>query len=299
MINRQAGVLGLICAFIGLIWRLEVECHGWTGLIWIEYFHWAVPVGAVVFLSWFAHQSREMKSHPVLLLVVAMIGVLAYFAGTISMSLAWSRLLGLMVAPWVAYVLHFFPYLIYAFVGASYFLALGSIGGIRFLKLLPGIILYIAAFPLSMLLLSVTHHKGGSDVFHAIKSGLVFSVIAFAIGLPLVLKRDEKVEKSSCKGCVSFRWNKDRWRLFALLSLVPCLLLMLPFGLVLPYDGDHPYTPLIWPGLVIYTGLFIAVISQRVADWPSKGFALWFNIMISGLAALMAAVAILFALAPT
>lgn len=34
-----------LAVFLGLLWRIEVEVHGWQGLIWVSYFHVAVPVG--------------------------------------------------------------------------------------------------------------------------------------------------------------------------------------------------------------------------------------------------------------
>jgi len=36
------------------LWRAEVEWHGWDGLIWLRYFHWAVPISAGVFIAWIA-----------------------------------------------------------------------------------------------------------------------------------------------------------------------------------------------------------------------------------------------------
>ena len=43
-----------LAALLGVVWRGEVEWHGWDGLRWVGYFHWAVPVGGIAFLAWLA-----------------------------------------------------------------------------------------------------------------------------------------------------------------------------------------------------------------------------------------------------
>lgn len=41
--------LALLC---GLLWRFEIEYHGWDGLNWIGYFHWALPIDVCLFMIW-------------------------------------------------------------------------------------------------------------------------------------------------------------------------------------------------------------------------------------------------------
>jgi len=52
-IMAWASLVALSLAAAGL-WRAEVEWHGWGGLTWIGYFHWAVPISAGVFIAWIA-----------------------------------------------------------------------------------------------------------------------------------------------------------------------------------------------------------------------------------------------------
>ncbi|APR85918.1 Hypothetical protein A7982_11267 [Minicystis rosea] len=33
-----------------VLWRAEIEQHGWAGLQWLRWFHWAVPVGLAAFI---------------------------------------------------------------------------------------------------------------------------------------------------------------------------------------------------------------------------------------------------------
>jgi len=41
--------VALVCAGT---WRAEIEYHGWGGLNWIGYWHWAVPFGVGLFIFW-------------------------------------------------------------------------------------------------------------------------------------------------------------------------------------------------------------------------------------------------------
>jgi len=50
-IMAWASLVALSLAAAGL-WRAEVEWHGWDGLTWIGYFHWAVPISAAIFITW-------------------------------------------------------------------------------------------------------------------------------------------------------------------------------------------------------------------------------------------------------
>ena len=36
----------------GAVWRIEVEYHGWAGLTWLKYFHWALPINAGLYFIW-------------------------------------------------------------------------------------------------------------------------------------------------------------------------------------------------------------------------------------------------------
>ena len=42
-------LLALLC---WAIWGLEIYYHGEEGLIWLTYFHFAVPIGVILFLIW-------------------------------------------------------------------------------------------------------------------------------------------------------------------------------------------------------------------------------------------------------
>ncbi|MBL4753370.1 MAG: hypothetical protein JKY52_07240 [Flavobacteriales bacterium] len=55
--------LGILSLVLGVLWRLEVEYHGWEALKWIGYFHYAVPVGFLLFIAW-ANLISELERKP-------------------------------------------------------------------------------------------------------------------------------------------------------------------------------------------------------------------------------------------
>ena len=53
MLSRKAlWLLALIMAIAtGILWRLEIEQHGWEGSLWLHYAHFALPVGWLLLIS--------------------------------------------------------------------------------------------------------------------------------------------------------------------------------------------------------------------------------------------------------
>lgn len=78
----RCNVISLVAIALtsALIWRLEVEWHGWSGLTWITYFHWAIPIGFGLFLAWLAVfcAARDLRRRIGFVIVVALIGVATY-----------------------------------------------------------------------------------------------------------------------------------------------------------------------------------------------------------------------------
>jgi hypothetical protein len=96
-----------------------------------------------------------------------------------------SRWLGL-GSRWQVILFMASPAILYAILGAVYFAAVHRIVSPARAALWGGVLGCAAAFSLALLLLWVTNHKGGPDTSHAVKSGFVFPIIAFCLGLPLV-----------------------------------------------------------------------------------------------------------------
>jgi cytochrome b6-f complex iron-sulfur subunit len=93
-VSQGGAVLSLLllAGIAAVLWRLEVDAHGWPGLIWLSYFHWAIPAAVLLLLAWiyfFAYRpfatAASRRRLPWLLLagiVVAVVfGVSAVWAG--------------------------------------------------------------------------------------------------------------------------------------------------------------------------------------------------------------------------
>ena len=78
------------------------------------------------------------------------------------------------------------PAVLYCVLGTVYFLTLRRFASLSHAVLVRGAICYLIAFPVAMFLLWLSQHKGGVDAINAVKSGFVFPIIAFGLGLPLV-----------------------------------------------------------------------------------------------------------------
>ena len=135
-------------------------------------------------------RSASRRSRYLVLGLSIVLGAAAYFGGSITMMWANSRWLGL-GPKWQVILFMASPGILYAILGAVYFLTVYRLLSPTRSNFWAGVLGYVAAFPLALLLLWATHHKGGSDTIHAIKSGFVFPVIALSLGMPLMNRNDQ------------------------------------------------------------------------------------------------------------
>lgn len=193
-VNKQFVSL-CICAIIAAgLWRVEIEWHGWAGLTWIKYFHWAVPIGYFMFVGW----------------VGVTCGVLPWKKRAL--------LIGLLIV--IAPVLHVMVAraLYFRFVGGPSFLGVIIIygeDGFRLLRrmiivvypalpvaawiiarsfgihssplrLVASLVVFITALPVAIVLLAITNHIGGPNPIHAIKSGFIIPMLFVGAGIPFL-----------------------------------------------------------------------------------------------------------------
>lgn len=193
---RFLTLLSLLC---GLLWRIEVEYHGWTGLIWLGYFHWAIPVGFGLFLIW-AKGFLELDANKRVLFNVATIvfGVLVYCGLEISLSYFFSQgpsgyVMVISTPPWKYHVYQNAFYFIIPLMPVGTFLILKLFGkNVGAKRLLLSIVCIIFSIPFSTFLLELVNHKGGADYIHAIKSGFLIPLWCFSMGLLFVGKSTPK-----------------------------------------------------------------------------------------------------------
>lgn len=187
----RMATLIVVSLMTGLLWRAELEIRwGWASLGWIGPFHWAFPIAAVIYLFWMHRELLELtdQKRQLVLGVVSVLGIVAYFVGSTAMSWAYNRWIGLLPRlQCVSYMLS--PVVVYAVLGTVYFSAVAKLASPPAVGAVTGVICYALAFPIALLLLWSTDHRGGPDPIHAIKSGFVFPFITFALGLPITMRK--------------------------------------------------------------------------------------------------------------
>jgi hypothetical protein len=180
---RAWGSLVFVAALAGALWRAEVEHHGWAGLRWIAYFHWAVPAGVAGFLAWVAWWVDAATPRRRLTLTLSLA---AYAALAIPATEASLRMLFTRWGPPSLWVLPLFAWWLLAPTSVAVLLLFNRTppGWRRWLASQG---LFIAAFPVATALIHLAPQHGHSDLLHALKSGLLapWLVLALGVGVPV------------------------------------------------------------------------------------------------------------------
>lgn len=196
--------LSIVSVVCGLIWRGELEFHGWHGLKWVSYFHYSVPVSLLVFLLW-ASNFLEIQRSKKLWLLIAL--ALSFIIGMYSVliTLKYTFITGPM-----AMVLLFEPQNIFIdlYRNSAFFLipfliflfpfVIKKVGlKINYKNAIYSLLGILVSAPLALIILFITNHKGGTDLIHTIKSGFVIPFLVFSLGiLFLGINRDGSLTKN-------------------------------------------------------------------------------------------------------
>lgn len=177
----------------GLLWRIEVELHSWTGLIWLSYFHLAIPVGFGLFLFW-ANQFLKLnwKNRVYINISAILYGILIYYGLGASLTSIFasgpSEFVLMMQTP--EWKMNLFRYSIFLLIplipiGAYFIMKVFKRNPpVKFLIF--SILGTIASIPISVLILEVIDHKGGPDLINTIKSGMLIPFWVCSIGLLII-----------------------------------------------------------------------------------------------------------------
>ncbi len=196
--------LSLVALAAGIIWRAELEWHGWHGLIWLSYFHYAIPINFILVLSWInlnikgISPARRIWLNSSALIYTFFVAVLVFSAIYYTMIPGARGFVLLMSIPRWAY--SFFlviPLLVVAgFSWGVYWILLLFKQKAQKIKVWISMALLLLAFPIASILLKLVQHRGGSNFIHAIKSGFVFPLLVFSIGVLVIgIKKKEKENK--------------------------------------------------------------------------------------------------------
>ena len=183
--------LSLLC---GLLWRMEVEWHGWRSLAWISYFHWAVPVGFGSFLLWANTQLwMTVNQRRWVNLAALTYGVILYYVLGTSLTYIF-RPVFMPTSEWIYLCWQYSIFITVPFMPVGTYYILYFLGKKAHLKFLVwacfGMMLSV---PVSILLLEVSSHKGGANVIHTLKSGVIIPFWIFSNGLIILGARQKQV----------------------------------------------------------------------------------------------------------
>ncbi|MBU1076717.1 MAG: hypothetical protein KKH98_05450 [Spirochaetes bacterium] len=211
--NRTDHLIWLLPVFgilTAVLWRAEIELHGWEGLTWITYYHWAVPAGILLMAGWILICSRffqiEKSSFLRSILRFGGYGLLGYLLFILTSWLLYflfargpsvfidmmslftflkrsgipeyffkaKNLPFIFYIAWLLWYAH--PFFLYLILKAAGFKTAIS-------NLIISETLFIASGPLAILLLKIISHKGGTDHIHAFKSGFIIPFLFISIGI--------------------------------------------------------------------------------------------------------------------
>jgi len=193
--NKTAALSSLILfSFLSfVIWRIEVESHGWDGLTWLSYFHWAIPICLLLFVVWVNvfFNFGNLKRRAVINSFLVFWTIVGFVVFTHSLESIFvtgpTAIFYLMLPKPLLYLSRFVTFVIFPLF------PLISLYSLRIINIkIPAKYIFLSqtifllAFPLSVLLLMLIPDKGYPDFFHAVKSGFVFPFLFFSLGFPLI-----------------------------------------------------------------------------------------------------------------
>lgn len=181
-------MLTAVAVLAAVAWRVELEVHGWDGLDWIGYFHWAIPLGVFLFFGWlYLFVPVSSKARRICLLLTAAVAGAAWFL-VVQFALCYrfnaEAFVPLTVGerPYRAYL-----NLIYAVVPLTPLLFVGLLWAFvarpKLSRLALSIAIYLLACPISVGILAAVGHRGKPDALHAIKSGVIIPFLVAGLGV--------------------------------------------------------------------------------------------------------------------
>lgn len=192
-----------LAVFLGLLWRLEIEFHGWQGLIWVSYFHVSVPVGFGLFLLWAnVLVNIDWKNRIFLNLATMVFGLLMYLGLVTSLTFIFAGgpfgfWLLIETSEWEQNFYRFLIFLLIPLIPIGAYLLLKAVRRNPPIKFLAFAVLgLICSIPISVLLLEVFDHKGGADIIHTIKSGALVPFWVFSLGVLVIGQKKEVINQA-------------------------------------------------------------------------------------------------------
>ena len=186
-------IVALLC---GVLWREELELRwGWESLAWGEHFHWAIPFGGLIFMTWVSQMARPARPWK-LMAELTLLWAVFYAVLEFILLRFFSR--WLFTFNFHYYYLGYALPLIWLLLPPSFFVVCRRHGlqTPRRLKWM-SLVCFFASWPLAVWLLDVVDHRGGADLIHALKSGFVIPLLVLSLGFPLLFAKRADESASS------------------------------------------------------------------------------------------------------
>lgn len=181
--------LGVIALLAGGMWLFEVLYKGWYGLIWLEYFHKAIPFITLFFMVWVLAVSQVKPFSKKVLFFCVLAGLSFVWTFLTSTVLTYTFYVGfppvsisirLLSIPW---------FIAGPFI---YFFVLERFGIIiPIWKKAISAVLYAGSLPFGLAILFVVSFLGfipssWVDFIHVVKTGAAVPFVVFGLGLPII-----------------------------------------------------------------------------------------------------------------
>lgn len=188
-----------LAALSGVAWRSELEwTSGWHGLVWLGYFHWAVPLAVAGFVAW-AACFAPVRRRLLFTTTLAIYAVLGYFvaadalwfffisgpsASIIAGSVGGGDFdLGVRILEFTRWA----AVLAWPLVALGFCLICRAFGApITFGCALLSGVFFTVSWPLAIFVRSFLESRGSADLIHALKSGFVVPFLVLSLGFPLL-----------------------------------------------------------------------------------------------------------------
>lgn len=190
--NKPIISLLIFSIISGFLWRLEIGLHGWRGFKWLTYFHWSFVITLILFLVWFNLQvkSNLIKRLAINFLYVTFILVL---------------FIGIVLTCLVFYNPHIIKFIAFVKIGpnanlyakilwvviiiSSPFIYKGILNSLEIKTTIKttcfSMMLFWISIPLTIGILLIINHKGGTNGLVALKSGFAYPLMIFSLGIAL------------------------------------------------------------------------------------------------------------------
>lgn len=189
--------LVLFASLAGIIWRIEVEYHGWKGLIWLSYFHKAIPIAFGLFLIW---TNMSIQLSPKRRFGLNLVAIILAFGVLYALELSFARrfisgpaAMFYMMGDDPLKPMIFFPDLLTILLPITIALLsriFGIVCNIWFV-VLSAIVMMFSPY-ICIELLDIFDEKGYPDYIHTIKTGYLMSAWFFSIGLVFILHKTKQ-----------------------------------------------------------------------------------------------------------